>query len=123
MTDCPFQLNVDGFYECPDCHWVYKRKSDKPPRRNCPKAPDVNTPEYRETIKSKMLAELTALVEEGRTQNTLTAITEQLDVCVTCKRFEKVVCTARGSACRQWKRWREALATFACPCSKFKVKP
>lgn len=36
MTDCPFTLNTDGLWQCPDCGWVYKRKADKPPRRNCP---------------------------------------------------------------------------------------
>lgn len=39
MTDCPFQLNADGFFQCPQCDWVYPRKANKPPRRNCPKAP------------------------------------------------------------------------------------
>jgi len=38
VTDCPFQLNADGLWQCPDCDWVYPRKSEKPPRRNCPKA-------------------------------------------------------------------------------------
>jgi len=35
MTDCPFQLE-NGYWTCPTCGWVYKRKSDKPPRRNRP---------------------------------------------------------------------------------------
>ena len=41
MTDCPFELNVNGLWQCPrkGCGWVYPLKSDKPPRRNCPKAP------------------------------------------------------------------------------------
>lgn len=39
--DCPLELNGDGFWQCPrkGCGWVYPIKSDKPPRRNCPKAP------------------------------------------------------------------------------------
>lgn len=37
MIDCPFTLNAEtGLWQCPDCGWIYKRKSDKPPRRNCP---------------------------------------------------------------------------------------
>ena len=45
MTDCPFTLNPEtGLWQCPDCGWVYKKKSDKPPRRNCPKK---LTPEAR----------------------------------------------------------------------------
>lgn len=35
--DCPFTLNAEtGLWQCPDCGWTYKRKSEKPPRRNCP---------------------------------------------------------------------------------------
>ena len=36
MTDCPFTLNANGLWQCPDCGWVFKLKRDKPPRRNCP---------------------------------------------------------------------------------------
>ena len=39
MPNCPLQLNADGFFECPQCEWVYKRKADKPPHRTCPKSP------------------------------------------------------------------------------------
>ncbi len=39
MTDCPLTLNADNLWQCPDCGWVYKRKSDKPPRRRCPIPP------------------------------------------------------------------------------------
>ena len=35
MTYCSFQLNADGLYQCPTCGWIYPRKSDKAPRRNC----------------------------------------------------------------------------------------
>lgn len=38
MMDCPLELNPDGLWQCPQCKWVYKLKSAKPPRRNCPKA-------------------------------------------------------------------------------------
>lgn len=41
MSDCPFQLNRCGLYQCPQCGWIYPRKSKKPPRRNCPKSPDI----------------------------------------------------------------------------------
>jgi len=37
MIDCPFTLNAEtGLWQCPDCGWTYKRKTEKPPRRNCP---------------------------------------------------------------------------------------
>lgn len=42
MTNCPFQLNADGFYQCPQCDWVYPRFGPRrSPRRNCPKSPDI----------------------------------------------------------------------------------
>lgn len=37
MRFCPFTLNADGLWQCPDCGWIYKRKAEKSPRRNCPK--------------------------------------------------------------------------------------
>ncbi len=37
MTDCPFTLNAEtGLWQCPECDWVYPRKTEKPPHRNCP---------------------------------------------------------------------------------------
>jgi len=36
MIDCDFQLE-NGYWICLTCSWKYPRKSDKPPRRNCPK--------------------------------------------------------------------------------------
>ncbi len=45
MTDCPLALNAIGLYQCPTCGWVYKIKSDKPPRRNCPATRKPLTPE------------------------------------------------------------------------------
>ncbi len=35
MYDCPFIL-IDGLWQCPDCGWVYPKKSKDPPHRNCP---------------------------------------------------------------------------------------
>jgi ribosomal protein L37AE/L43A len=34
--DCPFTLNADGLWQCPDCGWIFSKRTDKPPRRNCP---------------------------------------------------------------------------------------
>ena len=64
MTDCPLKRNTDGHLECPDCHWIYKGKAESP-RRSCPNSPDLNTPEHRETIKQKMLAQLQPVLDNG----------------------------------------------------------
>jgi len=53
MIDCNFQLNADGLWQCPDCGWVFPRKSAQPPRRNCPK----KRPHYTEEQLNKMRAE------------------------------------------------------------------
>jgi hypothetical protein len=110
MTECQLILNIDGLYECPDCEWVHKHKADKPPRRNCPNAPDINTPEHRETIKQRMLAEIAPTA----------AIITQLDQCLTpCKEFNGQTCTYRGSACKKWPRWKEFLALTTAPCRHY----
>ncbi len=36
MRDCPFVLNADGYWRCPQCGWVYPLKDPVPPDRNCP---------------------------------------------------------------------------------------
>lgn len=121
MTDCPLTLNTEGFYQCPDCNWIYKRKADKPPRRNCPNSPDINTPEHRETIKQRMLAELTPVIESrGAPQFSLAMSTEQLERCLSpCKEFNGQTCTFRGSACKKWQRWKEFLLLTGNPCRYF----
>ena len=39
MSECQLRLNSEGFLQCPDCDWIYKLKSEKLPRRPCPKSP------------------------------------------------------------------------------------
>lgn len=53
MINCKFQLNADNLWQCPDCGWVYPRKADKPPRRNCP----AKQPAYTQEQLNKMRAE------------------------------------------------------------------
>lgn len=49
MTDCPFQLNADGLWQCPQCEKPHPIKLDKPPRRNCPIAMTQCLWQYIET--------------------------------------------------------------------------
>ncbi len=122
MTNCPLQLNADGFYQCPQCNWIYKRKTDKPPLRNCPNSPDVNTPEYREAIKQKMLAELQPRIDADQTIRNREAIAAQLDRCLEpCREFDGRVCTLRGTSCKHRKRWFEFLALSADDCRFFRA--
>jgi rubredoxin len=124
MIDCLLKLNADGFYECPDCKWIYKRKADKPPHRNCPKSPDINSPEHRERIKAKMLAELQPVIDNRNCpQCDLANVTAQLDRCLSpCLQFNGYVCTRMGSNCKYWQRWKEALACMV-PCRAFEPSP
>lgn len=41
LRECPFRLNADGFWECPQCERPYSIKLDKPPKRDCPRAPSI----------------------------------------------------------------------------------
>ena len=118
MTDCPLERNAKGFWQCPDCNWIYKRKTDKPPRRNCPKSPALNSPEHRAKIHDKMLTELQSFVDSGNCD--LATVTMQLDLCLApCKRFDGRTCTLRGSDCKKWQRWKEFLAFTARTCPYF----
>ena len=116
MIDCPLELNADGLWQCPDCNWIYKRKTDKPPRRNCPKSPDLDSPEHRARVKETTLAEL----EPMALKSDLPSIAAQLDQCLElCDRFNGRTCTARGSSCRLLTRWLEFLALMTGPCRRF----
>lgn len=59
MIDCQFQLNVDGQWQCTYCEWTYPRKSDKPPRRNCPakRTPEQIAAQEAEQARQKHLAQ------------------------------------------------------------------
>ena len=46
MMSCSFELNSSGLWQCQQCDWVYPFQSDKPPRRNCPKALDAMIAEF-----------------------------------------------------------------------------
>ena len=121
MTDCPFQLNANNRWQCPDCNWVYPRESEKPPRRNCPNSPDLNSPEHRERIKQQMLAELQSVIDSSDVPGCdLATITAQLDQCLTpCKEFNGHTCVLRGSVCKKWQRWKEFLACTGLLCRNF----
>ena len=121
--DCPVKRNAKGHLECPDCHWVYKGKAEHP-RRNCPNSPDINTPEHRERIRTRLLAELQKLVDEDRIPNSIPKIATQLDLCLApCKEFNGQVCNRRGEGCTRSKRWREFLALSDRPCEYFEASP
>lgn len=124
MTDCPFQL-VDNRWQCPDCDWVYPRFGPRrSPRRNCPNSPDINTPEHREKIKQKMLADMQPIIASSCSpESDLAGIVAQLDQCLTpCKKFNGHACTKNGSKCKYWQRWKEAVA-FMSPCRYFEPNP
>ena len=88
----------------------------KRPMRACPKAPALNSPEHRERIKQKTLAELEPLALDTDRE----AINTQLDRCLSsCNHFNGRTCTARGSVCRMSNRWIEFLALMTEPCRRF----
>ena len=122
MIKCLF--NLDGPpWTCTECNWIYARRgepimSEKPPRRNCPNAPEINTPEYRDRFREGLLLKLRLLVDAGKATATLAQIEARLDQCLNeCDRFNGRVCIARGSDCKRGPRWQEHLlfhAEMAC---------
>ncbi len=69
MTDCPFTLNANGFYQCPICKWIYPiypKKSDKPPRRNCPATKKPPTPEEIASQKAEAIRQEAEAIELGK---------------------------------------------------------
>ena len=93
--DCPFTLNPDNLWQCTQCNWVYKIPSDKPPRRNCPRAPDI----------------------PKRTNAEITAIEK---VCTLCKKFIDDGCRAFAQCGRKaatYRAWQDARCN--CPDGKW----
>ena len=43
MNDCPVVQSESGYWECPQCGWVYHGLNK--PRRNCRKPPESRDPE------------------------------------------------------------------------------
>ena len=117
--DCQLERKAKGHLECLDCHWIYKGKATNP-RRNCPKSPELNSPEHRARVKETTLAELEPIALDSD----LPAIAAQLDQCLElCERFNGRTCTARGSSCRLLTRWLEFLALMTGPCRRFEPSP
>ena len=110
MTDCPFELNTDDLWQCPQCGWVYKLKSVKPPRRNCPKAPD-----REEAEKQRLDRELQELVDSGAAKRTMEEIQATLRECRGgCVHHVNHLCVRRGHDCTRRKRWIECLIFNGC---------
>jgi rubredoxin len=110
MTDCQFTLNADHLWQCSQCGWVYPRASDKPPRRNCPKAPDA-PPRQARTRREAVLARYDAqqLTEPPRAE-----IERRLDVCEACDQYADYECVRGGSPCRREDRWQERVLLGSC---------
>jgi hypothetical protein len=108
MTDCPFTLNADNLWQCPQCGWVYPRASDKPPRRNCPKAPDA--PQRQARTRREKILHRNAIVQEPP----LDELERRLDICEACDQYADYECVRGGSPCRREDRWQERVLLGSC---------
>lgn len=108
MTDCPFFVNADGFYECPQCGYIYKPRQmcRKPPRRNCPNSPDITEAAEKlgitgDDIKHWAQA-LARWMRAGFPRRSQSEVDRCLRICVNCPTDNYVPdnpkCT--GEACR-----------------------
>ena len=104
--NCPFTLNADNLWQCPQCGWVYPRASDKPPRRNCPKAPDAPP----KLTRREQLLHRNAIVNDPPRDE----LERRLDICEACEEYEGYGCITMGSACRKADRWQERVLLGSC---------
>ena len=107
MTDCPFTLNADHHWQCPQCGWVYPRQSDKPPRRNCTKATGARP----QLTRREQLLHRNAIVNDPPRAE----IERRLAVCEACEEYEGYACITLGSACGRPARWQERVLLGTCP--------
>lgn len=108
VLNCSFIKNSKGFWQCsnPECGWIYRRKSEKPPRRNCLKAPDITEAAEKLSITGadiKHLAQaLARWMVAGCPTRSNTEVERCLRICVNCPTDNYVPdnpkCT--GEACR-----------------------
>ena len=106
MTDCPFTLNADHLWQCPQCGWVYPRQSDKPPRRNCTKATGARP----QLTRREQLLHRNAIVNDPPRDE----LERRLDICEACPEYEGYACITLGSACRRPERWQERVLLGGC---------
>lgn len=121
MINCPFDL-VDGKLTCPQCDWVYPLRSDKPPKRNCPKSPEGRAGRLiavLHEISSKHESEMKA---NGSWQmyplRPLIDLEKYLEICLDCDQHNGNTCTTRGTDCRARGLWLKRLACVGfrdCP--------
>lgn len=93
MIDCDFQIE-GKHWTCQTCHWKYSRKSDKPPRRNCPKG--KLEPEVAEAGKqlgwkpehaTRYLRALIRWIAAGRPTRDDEEVTEAVAICEACNHY------------------------------------
>ena len=101
MSNCPFQLDAaTNRWTCPQCGWVYPRQSQKPPKRNCPKAPD-----RKKAAAERLAHELAARYASGRATRSAVDIESLLTVCRRCPEFT-------GDGCRIYDGCDRSMPTF-----------
>lgn len=144
MTNCPFQLNADGLWQCPDCGWIYPRPGPRrSPRRNCPKSPDITEAAERLGITGDDIKHWAQSLAKWMRAKFPMRTPEQVDyclhICVKCKEFipSNPKCTGetcrikiggycKACGCRVSKSRvaisnKLAMATEACPKGKWKA--
>lgn len=109
MTDCTFTLNAGNLWQCTECGWVYKRPSEKPPRRNCPKSDGKPPATPTDRIRSAHAALDPPPIDAAE-------LDRRLAVCAAneCGHCSTGVCDERGSKCRRYAAWQERVLFGDC---------
>ena len=108
MINCNFTRNINQFWQCEHCGWVYPRKADKPPIRNCPKQNGNHVPPtHRESVLHHYTAaQMTDLPKAE--------IERRLDVCEACEEYAGLACIKAGASCRKTQNWRDKVLIGNC---------
>ena len=106
VIDCTFLINETGLWQCVTCDWIYPLQADDPPRRNCPALADVSP-------RDALLAQLQKRHNDGARDMAL--IEKDVERCFSgCRHMLGSVCQRRGTSCRKYQRWIEALLFTGC---------
>ena len=136
MIDCPFTLNTDGLWQCPDCGWVLKLKRDKPIPRNCPASitdedrkrmaesaeqmmgQDAPTPEQQAENNRRQAEAIEAGKQLEYSEDDIDYITT--DICPACDKYKDGRCKCGNCKQSQGRSVREMVERGgSCPAMKW----
>jgi len=130
-TDCRFDLNADGLWQCTQCPYIYPIKSAKPPRRNCPQSPSLVEAAKKLGIPENEIGRYASMLRQWRAENCPVRDEDEVNwiyhtLCKPCESHVNGCQLGRcaSGACKRRSRSVELtymlrMATSCCPLYKF----